>query len=762
MFARLIFALSAAACLVSTVSAAGLQWQLLDPGDPLGGRAVRSFHVTSHAQTWIAVGDEFMNKQYWQLDGTNWRRHLPVGAPSPTNAEAYAYDARRDRVVRLGGWNRAGVVNSETWEFDGANWILRTEVGTPSARGGATLAYDSDRGVVVMFGGEKLDGTTFLGDTWEYDGTVWREVQVPEPRPPVRTGHGMAYDAQRRKMVLAFGYNAQFPLLNDTWEYDGARWTKISTLGLAPRQGVAMAYDAVRRHVYIFGGSNAMGETRYWTGTQWQLVTPPLSPDPRSNATMVFDASLGELLLYGGFGIGGTDLRDLWRFNGVRWEKYPPAPNVPHRYHASLTVDKTNNRAVAVGGLSYPYTLAETWEWDGVSWAQRTPAPAGVQSHAAAYGAVEGGTVVFGGYDTATNHCTDRTWLYLSSTPEWRDLTGSGPAPRCGAGAAHDPARGVLLFGGADDVGHGMNDLWVFRDSAWVPESTSNPPMPRSGFGFTFDTVRNRAVLYGGRVGGPYVGDTWVLDGTVWSQVEASGPGTRMDPALAFDPVRGVCVLAAGTYRDTVDLMTWLFDGSQWVPTATTHTPDMFSFGGSATWDPEHQVVLFAPGRPERGDTAYNELWAFGWDADDDLRVGGYDNCPSISNADQADTDGDRSGDACDCAPADPGLRTVPGEIRDVAIEPDTQTITWASARPEAGEATVHDLVRGTLEELPVGSGPGDTCVASGTSDSVAFDPNIPPPAHGFWYIVRGRNACGTGTYGRTSAGQERVSAACP
>jgi hypothetical protein len=36
------------------------------------------------------------------------------------------------------------------------------------------------------------------------------------------------------------------------------------------------------------------------------------------------------------------------------------------------------------------------------------------------------------------------------------------------------------------------------------------------------------------------------------------------------------------------------------------------------------------------------------------------------------------------------------------------------------------------------------------------------PAGSGFWYLVRGRNACGTGTYGLESTGRERIVAACP
>jgi hypothetical protein len=40
-------------------------------------------------------------------------------------------------------------------------------------------------------------------------------------------------------------------------------------------------------------------------------------------------------------------------------------------------------------------------------------------------------------------------------------------------------------------------------------------------------------------------------------------------------------------------------------------------------------------------------------------------------------------------------------------------------------------------------------------------DAAVPAPGHGFWYLSRGRNSCGAGTYGFASNGTERLSTAC-
>jgi hypothetical protein len=41
-------------------------------------------------------------------------------------------------------------------------------------------------------------------------------------------------------------------------------------------------------------------------------------------------------------------------------------------------------------------------------------------------------------------------------------------------------------------------------------------------------------------------------------------------------------------------------------------------------------------------------------------------------------------------------------------------------------------------------------------------DAAIPAPGGGFWYLSRGENACGNGTYGTQSNASPRVTTTCP
>lgn len=154
----------------------------------------------------------------------------------------------------------------------------------------------------------------------------------------------------------------------------------------------------------------------------------------------------------------------------------------------------------------------------------------------------------------------------------------------------------------------------------------------------------------------------------------------------------------------------------------------------------------------------------------DDVRItqsmGQSSSTVTIDNADNSslpgNLDGDARGDACDCAPADGGVFAIPPEVRALKLGGDKVTIMWESALSLAGSDTVHDLVRGALDELPVGAGVTESCVASGIQDAAATDQTNPGLGSGFWYLARARNACGVGTYGFASNGVERMSQACP
>jgi len=148
-------------------------------------------------------------------------------------------------------------------------------------------------------------------------------------------------------------------------------------------------------------------------------------------------------------------------------------------------------------------------------------------------------------------------------------------------------------------------------------------------------------------------------------------------------------------------------------------------------------------------------------DTDGDGLGEGCDICPSVYDPGQEDADGDGVGDACDCSPLNAGSYALPTEVSSLALEIDTETLNWSSAAPSAGPGTMHDLIRGTAGDYPVGSGLSETCLVLGTPDNSLTDPDTPDLDQAFWYLVRGRSGCGAGSYGFSTDGTPRTSSAC-
>jgi hypothetical protein len=113
-----------------------------------------------------------------------------------------------------------------------------------------------------------------------------------------------------------------------------------------------------------------------------------------------------------------------------------------------------------------------------------------------------------------------------------------------------------------------------------------------------------------------------------------------------------------------------------------------------------------------------------------------------------------------DCDDGDGEVWQVPVEVESLRWTSKT-LLVWDDLSDQAGWGTGYDIIKGHLDELPVG-GLSETCL--GTSPNTSFtDPTtlLDTP---LYYVVRGTNACpdGRGPYGSTSTDTSRESTACP
>jgi len=319
------------------------------------------FRLLSSAQA-LLLASPLQAQQLWV--------QVPVSGPSPGRSyAAMAHDSVRRRMVLFGG--RAGsAIHADTWEYDGT-WTLRTPTTSPPLRWYHAMSYDSTRGVTVLFGGYGGGNRgSELGDIWEWDGTNWTQRTPPDPRPPNRASHALAYDSSRLRTVLFGGENINSPGLNDTWEWDGSAWLPSSPATPPPiRRGHALAYDAGRGVTVLFGGtvtnqSIYLGDTWEWNGTDWRDRSLGF-PSPRFGHTMTYDNARGQVILFGGQ--EPVRVSETWEWNGITWTQrcgespFATPCGPPPRDGPVLAFDSHRSRAVLTGG-ERPTPLTDTWE----------------------------------------------------------------------------------------------------------------------------------------------------------------------------------------------------------------------------------------------------------------------------------------------------------------------------------------------------------------------------------------------------------------
>ncbi len=106
-----------------------------------------------------------------------------------------------------------------------------------------------------------------------------------------------------------------------------------------------------------------------------------------------------------------------------------------------------------------------------------------------------------------------------------------------------------------------------------------------------------------------------------------------------------------------------------------------------------------------------------------------------------------------DCFPSDPGTFASPPEALGLGVSDaggGAVTVSWSSLDPVVGAGALYDLVSGRISQLAVDHGYARAaCLVSSVADTPYTDARPGPPAgEAAYYLVRGRNACGLGTYG--------------
>lgn len=158
------------------------------------------------------------------------------------------------------------------------------------------------------------------------------------------------------------------------------------------------------------GSAPRLGDTWIWNGTDWTQLHPANSPSARSFATFAYDAATGQLVLFGGKHTDGFthSLNDTWVWTGSNWVQQHPTTVPSTRSQASLAYDATTRNLVLFGGGDTAPPLNDTWIWTGSNWVQQHPATAPALS-----ATIQGQPVTFARPSMVYNPATRKLMLIL-------------------------------------------------------------------------------------------------------------------------------------------------------------------------------------------------------------------------------------------------------------------------------------------------------------------------------------------------------------
>ncbi|MHB8351191.1 MAG: Kelch repeat-containing protein, partial [Thermoplasmata archaeon] len=404
------------------------------------------------------------------------------------------------------------------------------------------------------------------------------------------------------------GWNSTDQLLNDLWEFVHGQWRQLRPQGAVPpaRASAAMAFNASSGEVVLFGGEGYLGPLGDTWVLQflgalsdwvWTQESPRQAPAPREDASFAYDAVAGKLVLFGGCGLHTCPLGDTWTYGGGLWTECSslscrteaPRP----RRQAAFSDDPTVGGLLLFGGCGSSCPFSDTWTFNATG--------AGVW-----------------------------TELPLALHP---------PASYASTLSYNSNAGYPVLWGGIGSSGALLGGMgWAFVAGGWVeiPSTGTLPPttsfLPEFGASLVYNPVAQYVLLFGGCSGTATTGtcsegstgaSTWEFTGGAWHQIcgPRCGPPPRWDPIMFFDaPSHGIVMW--GGCQDigscTTPLNdTWVFAGENWTQLNVSSGPSARADAAVASWYPEsNNTVIFGGWN---GSAVLGDAWNFsdgGWSRD--------------------------------------------------------------------------------------------------------------------------------------------------
>jgi hypothetical protein len=512
-----------------------------------------------------------------------------------------------------GGLNDTWYFRSSTWTLALASSSCSPTVPCPSPRYLATAAQwtTPDSGSVLLYGGVLSSGAVG-GDATDPGGGWWYFPVYAGGPPPAAVdewGHFPSWPTGAQTNSFVWQYPN--PVAPPTPRYDSML---VGMNVFMPGADTEL----------MFGGSSGTGSTLgdLWLDTTAgggadQRISPPNASAARFGAAATYSTSQFGVLLYGGCSATCPDSQ-MWQFNYGAWTSISPVlgTNPPALYNASLVWDESDSQAILFGGVELNGTLnpnTYTFWWSTISkafqWSLLTftgGVPSARQAASMIYDpAATPYILLFGGCGNPCTSPMSDTWeLSTGATPTWSTATYTpSPSGRYGAAFVYDVADSqAVLFGGCGSTCP-LSDTWKFTGS-WTQLSPSTNPSARWGAAMAYDSTDGYVVLFGGWSTAGEQSDTWKFLTGAWSTLSpANHPTATIDAILTNDPGQSAVDLIGGIRGpNQIDgEVAWEYSGGTWtqytsayyLPSAQIPVP---RFGGAMAYDPSLGYALLVGG----------------------------------------------------------------------------------------------------------------------------------------------------------------------
>lgn len=212
-------------------------------------------------------------RETWEWDTQTWIQKQ-VESPFACDHFALVYNELEEEVILFGGQAESMVPNNETWSWDGKAWTSVSKTG-PRSRAHFGFEYDPTHEQVLLYGG--YTGSVF-DDFWAWKDNAWQEINLSGPG--TLSHFGMAYDVNSSTLVIFGGASSSSSfasLSNKTWILTDGAWAELNLETSPPIRGSpAMAYNPERKKILLYGGfdssGNELDDTWEWNGSQWNCM----------------------------------------------------------------------------------------------------------------------------------------------------------------------------------------------------------------------------------------------------------------------------------------------------------------------------------------------------------------------------------------------------------------------------------------------------------------------------------------------------------